>query len=97
MPGSKYHAVPVDEERSPSGVREKKTDWLHPDLDNLPIHNSGNGLRKHWVWLAHAILLSASVTFFALSLCMKGTSLSDSPFMSRISTYCMSIHARYPL
>jgi hypothetical protein len=91
MPASNYHAVPVDEERRVSGEREKQVEWLHPDLDGQRITSSGLLLRKHWVWLAHAVLLSASITFFALSLCMKGTLSSESNFLSQISTYCMNL------
>ena len=91
MPKSKYHAVPVDEERRVGGAREKQVEWLHPDLDGQPVPGSGLCLRKHWVWLAHAVLLSTSVTFFAVSLCMKGTASTESNFLSRISTYCMNL------
>ncbi|KAK0646371.1 hypothetical protein B0T16DRAFT_160119 [Cercophora newfieldiana] len=57
------------------------------DEEQRPIPNSGLQLRKHWVWLAHAMLLSASMTFFALSLCMKGTAPSESGFLDQISTW----------
>ncbi|KAK1750706.1 hypothetical protein QBC47DRAFT_393317 [Echria macrotheca] len=89
MPRSKYHPIPRDEEQHQqqhlTTIREKKAEWLHPDLDSLPRES---GLQKHWIWIAHAVLLSASVTFFALSLCMKSTvNAADPSIMSQISTY----------
>lgn len=86
MAGSKYQAVPVDEEGRLRDVREKEAEWLHPDLEH-PIPSSGLHVRNHWVWLAHAVLLSTSFTLFALSLCMKGAASMDGGFLSKISTY----------
>jgi len=96
MPRPEYHPLPRDEEQSHDTTREKKAEWLHPEIDletleNDGLRSSGHALQKHWVWLAHAVLLSASVTFFALSLCMKGTtSVSDPSILSQITTYCMT-------
>ncbi|KAK0753033.1 hypothetical protein B0T18DRAFT_308086, partial [Schizothecium vesticola] len=40
-----------------------------------------------WIWLVHALLLSTSVTFFAISLCMRGDGSPGHGLMSKISTY----------
>lgn len=48
-------------------------------------------LSPHWVWLAHAILLSASVLFFALSFCAKTSKISDLEYTKKYSAWCMYI------
>jgi hypothetical protein len=33
---------------------------------------------SHWAWMAQAVILSASITFFALGLCMRSTKQAES-------------------
>ncbi|KAK3356986.1 hypothetical protein B0T25DRAFT_566310 [Lasiosphaeria hispida] len=90
MPKSKtYRPVPVDEEGSLESYQDKApSGWLHPELDREAPQTTSPRLKSHWAWLAHAVLLSASVTFFALSLCMKNTASSSlSDFLPQIATY----------
>ncbi len=82
-----YHSIPLDEEQSHE-LREKRVWTSKLDRDALTTAVS------EWAWLVHAILLSISMTLFALSFCRTGTSthapqLSDDELLNRVSTYCM--------
>ncbi|KAK0723110.1 hypothetical protein B0T26DRAFT_674722 [Lasiosphaeria miniovina] len=78
-----YHSVPLDEEESVNGSTEK-TPWLSGS------RKTGSGparpLQSHWIWLVHALLLSASVTLFTLSFCVKSANPSTH-LLDHISTY----------
>ncbi len=81
-----YHSVPLDEEQNHE-VREK-TVWTSK-LDGDTIARTAS----KWAWLAHAILLSISMTLFTLSFCRTGANThashaSESELLSSISTYC---------
>lgn len=81
-----YHSVPLDEEQQ-HDRREKKIWTSVFDRDTLTRTVSS------WAWLAHAVLLSISLTLFTLSFCRTGASIqasqiSNYELMSRISTYC---------
>lgn len=49
-------------------------------------------LSPHWVWFAHAALLSLSMTFFALSFCIKSAKHNDGGHLP--DTYCMFGYAQ---
>ncbi|KAK0629863.1 hypothetical protein B0T17DRAFT_201389 [Bombardia bombarda] len=84
---SLYHSVPLDEEQQNlNGLHEKGT-WRPLGLDRHVISTTASSFQKHWVWLVHAMLLSVSMTLFALSFCAKTTSPSDPGFLSQIATY----------
>ena len=82
-----YHSVPLDEEQSHE-VQEKKVWSSRLDRDAVTRAVSS------WAWLAHAILLSISMTLFTLSFCRNGasthgaTQASDYELLSKVSTYC---------
>lgn len=45
---------------------------------------------KHWAWLVHAVLLSASITLFTLSMCTRTAShITDKIVAEKYSSYCM--------
>lgn len=84
---SNYQPVATKEERRPlHGSRGKKSEWLHPELDTIP--RPASRVTTPWIWLVHALLLSTSVTFFAVSLCMRDGGSLGHGLMSKISTYC---------
>ncbi|KAK3692584.1 hypothetical protein B0T22DRAFT_18273 [Podospora appendiculata] len=83
MPKS-YRPVPLDEEQSLAGSREKPV-WLLREGD--AISKTASGFQRHWTWLAHAVLLSVSMTLFALSFCAKISNPSDPGFLQKIATY----------
>jgi hypothetical protein len=78
-----YHSVPLDEEDSLNGLQEKKL-WT----DRGAISTRFGGMKKHWAWLAHAILLSISMTLFTLSFCSKSINVTDPKVLEKIATYC---------
>ncbi|KAI0128648.1 hypothetical protein BJ170DRAFT_682434 [Xylariales sp. AK1849] len=65
-----YSAVPLDEEEPLTGGSETTEKWTwKSDTESVPKRLQR--LNPHWAWLAHAVLLSISMTFFALSFCMR--------------------------
>jgi hypothetical protein len=83
MSNIQYHSVPLDEERS-SKSRQIRRDL---DTDYGAIPDTKSKSQNHWVWLAHALVLSVSMTFFALSLCLR----------SRNHTGQISLHGTTPV
>ena len=81
-----YHSVPLDEEQSLSGAREKRV-WTSR-FDSFTVSRTTAGLQKHWAWLAHAMLLSISMALFTLSFCSKNVNPSDPAILEKIGTYC---------
>lgn len=79
-----YHSVPLDEEQRHNAELSEKTIWT-ARFDGGVVER----VQKHWVWLLHAILLSASMTLFTLSLCNKTSHVSDTMVTERYSAYCM--------
>ncbi|KAH6841085.1 hypothetical protein B0I37DRAFT_231065 [Chaetomium sp. MPI-CAGE-AT-0009] len=67
MSNIQYHPVPLHEEPKPKS-RQVRRD---PDPDYEATSNSRSKSHSHWAWLAHAVLLSISITFFALSFCLR--------------------------
>jgi hypothetical protein len=79
-----YRSVPLDEEEPLTGgdiTNEKRTWKLHTESFTERLQR----LSPHWAWVAHAVLLSISVTFFALSFCVKS---AKHPSISVPNTYC---------
>ncbi|KAK9423064.1 hypothetical protein SUNI508_04358 [Seiridium unicorne] len=65
-----YRHIPLEEEEpltAGSDVDEKLV-WRS---ERKSILDRLQSLSPHWVWFAHALLLSLSMTFFALSFCLK--------------------------
>lgn len=84
---SKYQPVATKEEtQALHGRRDKKAEWLHPELYTIP--RPASRVTTPWIWLIHALLLSTSVTFFVVSLCMRDGGSLGNGLMSKISTYC---------
>ncbi|KAI0022069.1 hypothetical protein F4780DRAFT_735450 [Xylariomycetidae sp. FL0641] len=81
-----YHAVSLDEEpflANGEGVDEKFA-WKS-EKETL-----GERLRRsspHWIWLAHVVLLSTSLTFFALSFCAQTAKVSDADYTEKYSAW----------
>jgi hypothetical protein len=84
-----YRSVPLDEEQSSlDGFQEKRVRSSRFDRD--AISKRLGGVQKHWMWLAHAVLLSISITLFTLSICAETASPSAPGFLQKIATYCKS-------
>lgn len=84
-----YRTVPLDEEpflAKEEGMREEK--WTE-DRDSEFITERLQRLSPHWAWLCHAVLLSLSVTFFALSFCTKTAKMTDADYTQKYSAWCM--------
>lgn len=64
--------IPEEDEEEPltagSDVADEKLAWRAPKRS---IVDRLERISPHWTWFAHAILLSISMTFFALSFCVK--------------------------
>ncbi|KAL8419979.1 hypothetical protein RB594_002942 [Gaeumannomyces avenae] len=80
---SLYQSVPHDEEGSltedKEGVRTRRVRGVLSEV----IERG----RTHWTWIAHAVLLSASLTMFTLSLCSRGTKVDDLTFTKKYSSW----------
>lgn len=89
-----YRSVPLDEEpflAKEEGVIDEK--WAE-DRETDFITERLQRLGPNWVWLCHAILLSLSVTFFALSFCTKTAKATDAEYTQKYSAWCMFHHGR---
>ncbi|KAM7191738.1 protein of unknown function (DUF3328) domain containing protein [Rhypophila sp. PSN 637] len=90
---TKYHPVSRDEEHRIDGGFPEKDVLLpqseHDQDQDIPTtqRRTRSGLPKHWIWLVHAVLLSFSITMFAMSFCRKTGSPSDPKFLEKIGTY----------
>jgi hypothetical protein len=87
-----YQPVPREEEdvalTSHDDVVNEKWAWesgRRSLLDRLMAKLQS--LSPHWAWIAHAVLLSISMTFFALSFCVKSAKHSAADPLP--NTYCM--------
>ncbi|KAK3296224.1 uncharacterized protein B0H64DRAFT_165656 [Chaetomium fimeti] len=89
MSNIQYHSVPLDEERK-SKTRQVRRD-SHPDYESAS--NTRTKSHSHWAWLAHAVLLSISMTFFALSFCLR--SRNHTGHESSLNTTLVSPTFRY--
>ncbi|KAI2630946.1 hypothetical protein GGR54DRAFT_177870 [Hypoxylon sp. NC1633] len=81
-----YRTVPLDEEpflAKEEGMGEK---WMGDrEADFVP--EKLRKLSPHWAWLCHAVLLTISVTFFALSFCSKTSKMSDLDYTRKYSAW----------
>lgn len=80
-----YHSVPLDEEQSLNCLPEKR-EWTAFNRDT--VNRSVGGIQKHWTVIAHAILLSVSLTLFTISFCAKPINPSDPAVLEKFNTYC---------
>lgn len=76
---------PFLEKGERSGSEERLT-WSG---ESESLSSTVQGLGPHWVWLAHAVLLSASVLFFAFSFCARTSKISDLEYTKKYSAWCM--------
>ncbi|RKU41769.1 hypothetical protein DL546_003356 [Coniochaeta pulveracea] len=81
-----YHSVPLDEEQHLNEPVSEKSVWtsrfdgrVSSTLEKIP---------RHWTWLVHAVLLSASITLFTLSVCTRTASqITDKVVAEKYSSY----------
>lgn len=90
-----YRQVPREEEAEPLTGHDEGVDvnekWAwESGRKSLPekIMMRLSRLSPHWAWLAHAVLLSVSLTFFALSFCVKTAKNPAAPPNPIPTTYC---------
>ncbi|KAI0180436.1 hypothetical protein GGR52DRAFT_243742 [Hypoxylon sp. FL1284] len=82
-----YRAVPLEGEpflAREEGLEEK---WAAEERDGDVITERLRRISPHWPWLCHALLLSLSVTFFALSFCSKAAKMTDADFVQKYSAW----------
>ncbi|KAI1634148.1 hypothetical protein F4809DRAFT_543748 [Biscogniauxia mediterranea] len=83
-----YHTVSLDEEpflpKEEPSFGEKKSTWKS---GKKSLQARFDKLAPHWIWLCHALLLSASLTFFALSFCQKTEKISDLEYTQQFSAW----------
>ncbi|KAL8331365.1 hypothetical protein RB601_007597 [Gaeumannomyces tritici] len=78
-----YQSVPHDEEGSLTGDKEGvRTRRVRGVLSEVIERG-----RTHWTWIAHAVLLSASLTMLTLSLCSRGAKVDDLTFTKKYSSW----------
>ncbi|KAL2277890.1 hypothetical protein FJTKL_15170 [Diaporthe vaccinii] len=89
-----YQAVPLDEEQSRSSsestVYEKDRLALRLGDDKFgrnPRTRASDFVSKHWAWIAHAVLLTLSMTLFTLSFCNRTARPSDLQVTQQFSSY----------
>ncbi|KAI0195024.1 hypothetical protein F4808DRAFT_331271 [Astrocystis sublimbata] len=90
----KYHTIALDKE--PFLEKCERTDSEETLIwtgESEPLTSGLRNLSIHWVWLAHAVLLSASALFFALSFCARTTKTSDLEYTRRFSAWSPAISA----
>ncbi|KAF3024342.1 hypothetical protein E8E14_014085 [Neopestalotiopsis sp. 37M] len=66
-----YRLGPIEEESEPLTGGDNVDEELVWRTQKKTILDRLNNISPHWAWFAHAILLSLSLTFFALSFCIK--------------------------
>jgi len=90
-----YQPISLDEEpflEKGDGVKiEEELTWKN---ESEPSSFGTRKLSSHWIWLAHAILLSTSLIFFALSFCAKTAKLSDAEYTKKYSAWCTYLGIR---
>ncbi|KAI8966863.1 hypothetical protein F5Y11DRAFT_308370 [Daldinia sp. FL1419] len=82
-----YQTVALDEEpflAKEEGVVDER--WTE-NREKASILDRLSRLSPHWAWLCHAVLLSLSVTFFALSFCSKETEITDADYTAKYSAW----------
>jgi hypothetical protein len=80
-----YEPVPLlDEERDSEKGAWKRRLSLEALYRTRPVRR----VVQHWVWIGHAVLLSISITLFALAFCMRYARPSDLVITKQVSTYC---------
>ena len=73
-----YRSVPVEEQSQSSrddASLNEKFEWQTEK--NTVLQRIRNASSSTWVLIAQAVMLSASVTFFALGVCMRSTKQAD--------------------
>lgn len=89
-----YRDVSLEEEEPLTGADGVPEKWSSKFSSNsLPKRLAR--VTPYWPWIAHGVLLSLSLTFFALSLCIRSAKhgvLLDRP----PETYCKSIRKSPP-
>ncbi|CAJ2509895.1 Uu.00g057950.m01.CDS01 [Anthostomella pinea] len=81
-----YNSVALDEEPflpQEDGLGEKYSWKIAKDTIPERIQKWS----PHWMWLGHAVLLSTSLTLFALSFCANTAKMSDSAYTQRYSAW----------
>ncbi|KAI1807925.1 hypothetical protein F4811DRAFT_503743 [Daldinia bambusicola] len=84
---NKYQTVALDEEpflAKEEGVVDEK--WTE-GTERKSILDRLSRLSPHWAFLCHAVLLSLSATFFALSFCSKAAKITDADYTAKYSTW----------
>lgn len=98
-----YQSVPYAEEEVESLAGSLNTEstenlettrtpaWRRMRLgDEHPCKEKARRMLRYWPWAAHAVLLTTSVTLFALSFCMRYGNHQDDDTMytKKYSSYC---------
>ncbi|OTA66687.1 hypothetical protein K449DRAFT_420345 [Hypoxylon sp. EC38] len=84
-----YRTVPLDEEpflAKEEGLEEKWSESIGSRSDEY-VPEALRRLSPHWAWFCHAILLTISFTFFALSFCSKTSKMSDLDYTQKYSAW----------
>ncbi|KAI1368518.1 hypothetical protein F5Y08DRAFT_267010 [Xylaria arbuscula] len=84
----KYNPLSLDEEpfleKGERVESEEKLTWTDSSESLTSVTRN---LSPHWIWLAHAILLSLSTLLFALSFCTKTAKISDLEYTEKYSAW----------
>ncbi|OTB06921.1 hypothetical protein M426DRAFT_318631 [Hypoxylon sp. CI-4A] len=81
-----YRSDPLDEEpflAKEEGFDEKWTE----SRGSHSLPDALQRLSPHWAWLCHAVLLTISFTFFALSFCSKASKRTDLEYTQKYSAW----------
>ncbi|KAI1335471.1 hypothetical protein F5Y15DRAFT_397435 [Xylariaceae sp. FL0016] len=81
-----YRPVALDEQPflSTEGSLDENFAW---EKRNTSITDKIQRWSPHWLWLGHAVLLSISLTMFALSFCAKTAKISDLEYTQKYSAW----------
>lgn len=101
---SPHNEVTTEEDREPflgqkSQAWEKGSEDLERDIDSTGQGRTGllglqlrgrrrEALSANAAWLCHAVLLSASLLFFALSFCVRPAHITDQDYTASFSAWC---------
>ena len=85
-----YKPLPLEEEQSimsrDDASENEKWGWRSENKSRL--HNQVQKFStSHWTWIVQAVLLSASITFFAVTMCMRSSGKQTN---SVPTTWCKS-------
>ncbi|KAI1117119.1 hypothetical protein F5Y14DRAFT_404880 [Nemania sp. NC0429] len=88
MMAQRYHPMALDEETflDKGECREINDELIWRDESRF-LGRMPQNLSPRWIWLAHAVLLSASVIFFALGFWMKLAKTSDFEYTQKYSAW----------